>query len=296
MKDIGFFKKGEFTEFASEAARPELGDLFMEVLEKPRNRTHLEALKLGFEVSSLGLEISEAGRTAFYFVKDATCLGFLGRDCLLNLARKYGERYKRAHLADLQEESLAILFEALGLTSLEYHQVLLKDLDGAASATRGWAAKRLTVLKNGADFAMRASPIVHDPCLGFVVCYLIELGAVPVINVGGGYSKERQFMNSEVEAMLSFYVDWGLAQKMEGPVEKHEEARAIGEEKPAKKTLTCPLFGAVQPPWCPGCSGRLKYTLEKGVIMYEADDGLNQNCPIIKEWLGEKNLRPSKSS
>jgi hypothetical protein len=281
--------EAQVSQLASKAARPELGELFMEALGKPRNWTHLEALTLSWEISKAGL-----GVDVYTFIDEATCLGFLGRDCLLKLAKKYAERYVQYAKKGSVEEAVAVLFEALGLTSTEYHRILRQDLNCAASATRGWAAKRFMVLSDGADFKMRYSP--NDFRLGLKICSLIKLGGVPCIN-STKYSPETLFhtMDFDVEAMLSFYVDWDLARKVEEPVKRYLKACAVGEEKPVHDMLVCPLFNAIQPPWCPGCSGKLKYALEKGAIRYEPGEGLNQNCPIIKEWIGEKNPLPNLS-
>jgi hypothetical protein len=96
-----------------------------------------------------------------------------------------------------------------------------------------------------------------------------------------------------VEVMLSFYVDSCLASKIEGRIATYRETCAVGEEKPRHGVLSCPLFRATQPPWCPCCEGEIFYEITRGVLRYEPAKGLNQSCPIIKEWLGEKNLKSS---
>jgi hypothetical protein len=283
-----FYWDKQMTEFVAEAARPQLMDLFMDALRTSGNQTHLEALALVVAIMDSGIDWHDES-AAFTFVRGATCLGFLGRTYLFKLGEKYGEKYGRAYQTDSVEEEVAVLSEALGLSISEYHRKLLQDLHSAASATKGLAMKRLMVLYEGAENVMRKpfqEKFQGGMGAGYVGSILVDIAGIPFISKGDG----PNVTDSEVEALLSFFVDSGLARNVEEPMIKYLEACAVGEEKPKRDVLTCPLKGAIQPPWCPGCSGKLEYALERRAIRYEADEGLNQNCPIIKEWLGEKKL------
>jgi hypothetical protein len=97
--------------------------------------------------------------------------------------------------------------------------------------------------------------------------------------------------NSKIESFLSLYVDFGLTLQLEKQIQK---SGYINCSKQISGILVCPLFKAIQPPWCPSCGGKLHYVLEKNIINYEPFPGLNQNCPIVKEWIGKKLLIPSK--
>jgi hypothetical protein len=274
----------EVIDAASKFARQELAQLFLKSLERPQNKTHLDAYLLWSDIYYAGL-----ANRAHTFVRLATCLGFLGRNCLLKLSKDYGEQFVKP--ARATEELFPILFEAADLSSEEYRRRIIDVLISAVSATKGCAEDRFKVLKNeaedNADFTMKRGSFYAG--FGLSNCTLLRFEGVPYIMKGAKGSGGKS-TDAIIESMLSLYVDHSLASQMEKLLEKYSKTSMCEMEKDSSGFLFCPLFGAIQPPWCPICNGKVHFKIAKNLITYMPSKGLNEACPIIKEWLGEKTI------
>lgn len=116
---------------------------------------------------------------------------------------------------------------------------------------------------------------------GLPSCYLFRIGGKSYIQ------RHKSASNSDVEAFLGFYVDFGLASKVEELVEEYLRGKRAGLEKPSENILTCPLWGAMQPRWgCvfPECNGKLRVEIKSRKIRYEPMENLKKAIGI-KQFL-----------
>jgi hypothetical protein len=144
-------------------------------------------------------------------------------------------------------------------------------LDKIISNTKGNINERFKIIKRIAEDEMKKSPL--SPSYGFPTIFLFKLGND--IYVGRRDSNHILDSDKEIGNILSFYVDYGI----------YNQIKNIEEEK----IVNCPLKNNKQYPYCENCDGKIKITIEKNKIIYEPI-GLNEKCPIIKEWIGEKEL------
>jgi len=245
-----------------EFPRPEYEDLFLEITYKEfksGREEHWKALKLIREYSKSNrwniLRMS-------CFLGYATHLGFVGRSVIRqligNIQKKYGANPRYNSI-------LEALFELRDMTLEECRRIALRILRDAYSGTRGNIRSRLKTLTR--------MEYGDETCVLFMFH-------------GNSYiSRLENISDSVVEDYLSFYVDYSFALQAEKAVKLH-----LKFGKPVEKVLSCPLRGAFQPPWCPDCNGKLKIEIVKGIMNYEPLRGLNQRCPYIKEWLGQKKI------
>jgi hypothetical protein len=272
-------------EEAADAANPEYRNLFIEALRQPRNKSHLMSLDLLSKLELLGYV-----GIAQDFCDEATCLGFTG-ESLLRLGAKIVQGFRKAHAMYDWERMIGIILEAADLSYREYERKIFKVLDNAASATQGNARVRLRSLEslskrsNACARARRRNP-KGVPTLGYGAhaCYMVKIGSMPyILNC-----EDDPSSNSEIESALSFYADFKLTLQAQSLMKEYLKSTGPKEKRAVSGCITCPLKGAVQPPWCPDCSGELKIEIKGYVMNYERTTNVNDECPIVKEWLGEK--------
>jgi len=271
---------------AARVARPEYESLFRDdVLRNPCNRTHLDAFDLVMMLYHHHHHKPVAGCYVL-FVQYATRVGLIGPQNLLSLSDKAGEKFRSAFEKGDWEGTDRFFLEVIDSSLEEYKRKLLDVLEEVTSTATGNTRARFRSIRNQASVNMRKERIA----LGWETraCVINKIGGKPYIN--RIRSKSDGVSDSDVEALLSFYVDYGLASQAEASMVKFLRSENGGVGKPFQQTLICPLQGAMQPAWCPDCSGRLGYELKNGILWYESIKGLNPRCPYIREWLGGKKL------